>query len=488
MVRDGVVRFIRISLLIFLMQYSCGGGNLPAAERTDYAGFTLSPVLRINPEEGTLREPSYLRTPAIHRDRTGTVRVAWTRSADTKLILQSLTQEQKNFSDPSPVYSDEASTWDDFPTILQDPQKDKLYLSAWRKSVISTSKSAVRRTVGIGGKFNSFSVSDDNGKTWGKGRPVSSGNGAFNPAMVCDEEGRIYIAWRDERDSNADLYINRSLDSGETWLDKEVRISPGGAGKGIANFATILPHKDGHVTVVFSYAEMDKNCAIYSVSSKDYGATWDEPVRINDNPEIHMDLPQAVRRGQEITVTWHYVSDKVNSIYLDQSQDGGKTWTDDRIIYSNPAGLSLISLKKGGQDTLHLFWQNYSQEGTSIMYMHSGDFGKTWVTEEKSKGRITQGQKQMMDVLRVGANGDDLAAIWRQKDPTNGDRLMINLSRDNGKTWLSETVPIATAVLDKNQCGVPLIWMEKDSIHFLWSMTGKGNKFDLYYRSLLFKK
>ena len=166
-----------------------------------------------------------------------------------------------------------------------------------------------------------FSRSTDAGETWSEALQInqipgtcrdddSTTEGAV-PAVGPD--GTIYVSWA----LNEKLYFDRSSDGGETWLaeDKVVAEQPGGW----------VDDRNG-------------NYDVWVISSDDGGDTWTEALKINDDldsadqffswlcvDQSNGDLYAVFydRRGLEGIFE--------TDVYLASSQDGGKTWKNEKI-------------------------------------------------------------------------------------------------------------------------------------------------------------
>ncbi len=473
------------SLLAFLGINGCGTGpsSDPIRSEQDTAQWKLSETLQVNPRGDHPLEYTYLRHPALEADGKGNPFVVWTRGEAAGMVFQSLVQDGKAWSAPVPVFSQSQKSWEDFPAVAVDSAKGEIYVAGWRKAV------STPLAVGGGGKIDVFAKSKDGGKSWEKERSISKFGGAFAPDLVYGGNGKLYSAWKDERNRLSDLYFNASQDSGDTWPKEDIRLTPGKPGNGVSSFPSIVPGAGGNVFLMFSHAEEGKNCAIQFCRSEDYGVTWSPAMRVNDNPENHMDFPQMTGDGENgLAATWlYFLPDGFGAIYFDRSLDGGKTWSADRIVFSNrPSGQSCLFIKNGQGRKIHLFWLNAEEKGNHIMHMSSPDFGETWHLGGNEKGKINPGDGIRSEQLRVAAKDGILAATWNQFQVDKKRKIVANYSLDDGKTWLDSNVVLNLNSEDNTIYANPQIAIHKDRIFFLWART-TDKKVDLFFRCLTVK-
>jgi len=163
------------------------------------------------------------------------------------------------------------------------------------------------------------------------------------PAAGLNNE--VYVAWAHQEN----IYFNKSLDGGITWMPKsKVAMEiPGGWNQEIpgvyrANGMPILlsdlsngPNR-GNLYLCWS-DERNGDVDVFVSSSSDGGEHWTEPVRVNnDKGSAHQFFPwMAV---DAVTGNLYAVfydrrnhSDYNTDVYLASSNDGGKTWTNERI-------------------------------------------------------------------------------------------------------------------------------------------------------------
>ncbi|MDX2136402.1 MAG: sialidase family protein [Saprospiraceae bacterium] len=203
-----------------------------------------------------------------------------------------------------------------------------------------------------------FAKSADGAKTWSKPVAISQFEGdcldddltTEGAVPAAGPNGEVYVAWA----WNSKIWFDRSLDGGQTWLDKDIVVAkqPGGwtfdiPGIQRCNGMPVLvcdlsngPHR-GTLYVNWSDQKRGKNDTdIWVSKSTNGGKSWSRPIRVNDD-----------RKGKHQFLSWLAIdqtsgylyvvfydrreySDERTDVYLAVSRDGGKTFTNEKISES----------------------------------------------------------------------------------------------------------------------------------------------------------
>jgi hypothetical protein len=131
--------------------------------------------------------------------------------------------------------------------------------------------------------------SSDGGATFSSDQRLdvgaAAGMGDSGDVVLCCEGTRVYAAYEDERDGSEDIYFNRSLDGGTTWLAADVRVDLGDA-PGAANSDGPAICCDGDRVYIAWDEARASNPGPYFSASLDAGTTWmPAPVRISATPQ-----------------------------------------------------------------------------------------------------------------------------------------------------------------------------------------------------------
>ena len=202
-----------------------------------------------------------------------------------------------------------------------------------------------------------FSSSKDEGETWSNPIPLtknegdcldsdSTVEGAF-PAAGVDKE--VYVCWMHEEN----IYLNISMDQGQTWLEEPKKIAKQYGGWNISiegihranGFPVIMadnsnsPHK-GALYVSWTDQKNGKSDTdIWIIKSTDKGKNWTDRKRVNDDSLYNnkqqffssMAIDQTTGNLYIIFYDRREHDDLKTDVYLAYSIDGGENFTNIKI-------------------------------------------------------------------------------------------------------------------------------------------------------------
>lgn len=203
-----------------------------------------------------------------------------------------------------------------------------------------------------------FSRSLDAGKTWSPAKRIDQNGGdcidddntTEGAVPAVGPNGEIYVSWA----GPLGLVFDRSLDEGETWLNKDIIVSdfPGGWNYEIPGIyrcnglpVTVCDLSQGQYrgTIYINWTDQrngENDTDVWIVKSTDNGNTWSDPVRVNN------DLP-----GKQQFFTWMAIdqatgylyfvfydrrnhTDNKTDVFMAISRDGGETFENFKISES----------------------------------------------------------------------------------------------------------------------------------------------------------
>ena len=200
-----------------------------------------------------------------------------------------------------------------------------------------------------------FSTSTDGGASWSppqqinhvSGDCVDSDNTVEGAVPALGPNGEIYVAWA----GPDGIVFNRSLDTGKTWLAREIHVSdnPGGwdysipgiyRANGLPVTKCDLSHGKHRGTIYVNWSDQrngENDTDIWLSKSTDGGNTWSTPVRVNDDPgQKHqfltwMDIDRTTGYLFFVFYDRRNYNDNRTDVYLAISKDGGETFINRRI-------------------------------------------------------------------------------------------------------------------------------------------------------------
>jgi hypothetical protein len=343
--------------------------------------------------------------------------------------------------------------------------------AVWLEQKVSPTQFAIR-----------FCRSTDAGVTW----PTSTVNLSptaplsdqlTQPMLACDGPN-VYVVWSDGRSGTANLYFNRSLDGGLTWLPSDTRIAPSPG-----NALTWKPEICcSGLNVYVCWNDRRRSATlddVYFNRSLDGGLTWlGTDVQINDSVggTANNVFQSLACNGNQVCVAWTDYRSGDADIYVDISADAGATWlaSDVRVDHA-PAGInSLFPIVTCSSSTIVVDWSDARSGSVYHAFENrSLDGGTTWrATDLMLDGAFPAIQGFSGQVWAFGLEVYTSFA--------NGGRIYFSRSADGGDSW-SPPVRIDQAPGAGGAALGPLIQVCGNTVFVVWQDTRNGLQ-DLYFR------
>ncbi len=282
---------------------------------------------------------------------------------------------------------------------------------------------------------------------------VSAGtaNGA-TPMFVVTEDGREVLSWVAADGGGTDGVLHVRVRCGDSLLvaDATVRDPLGGIephGESPPQLAASGDHLFVAYTVGKESGDRFPRSALRLSRSDDGGATWSEPVSVNEGDAFGSHAFHALLAGPDgaVYVTWLSSRAGSSGVWLRASHDGGRTWTAERAVHDDPTcPCCRTGLALAGDGSLYLsFRKVFPGDVRDVVVMRSTDGGAEWGAPVRPRGDgwVFPGCPHAGPSLRTGADGSVHIAWWTGKDGAAG--VWYARSVDGGTTW--ESQPIDTA-------------------------------------------
>ncbi len=265
-----------------------------------------------------------------------------------RMVVQKSEDGGKSWSNGTGIGKNEAPKQQDKEWAIVNHLNDAIYLT-WTEFDKYGSKNEAHKSRIL------FSKSMDEGKTWSNAITLSEieGNAMDDSKTVegavpaVGAKGEIYVSWS----MNEKIYFDKSIDNGETWLEKDIVASnqPKGWSFNVPGLSRVngmpvtcvdISKSKFNGTIYINFSDQrngTEDTDIFLVKSTDNGRTWSKPLRVNtDTTQTHQFL------------TWMSVDPKTGFVYiifydrskykntqtdvvLAISKDGGKTFTNKTI-------------------------------------------------------------------------------------------------------------------------------------------------------------
>ncbi len=327
-----------------------------------------------------------------------------------------------------------------------------------------------------------FNRSLDAGSTWlpadirlDVGDPP--GNETSAAPQIAAAGASVYVTWEDVRNGRGDIYFNRSLDAGATWLTQDVRLDVGSAPGAAISAVPRIACSGSSVYVAWQdFRNGDED--IYLNRSLDGGASWlptDVRLDIGDPPGANRSgMPQIAASGASVFVAYWDVRNHLynTDVYFNRSLDGGTTWlpTDVRLdVGSAPgAAASDAQVLAASGASVYVAWQDQRNGFSDIYFIRSLDGGTTWLPVDVRLDLGTLPGASTSDVPEIASSGSSVYVTWRQ-----GFGVFLSRSLDSGTSWLPAEVKLSSGVgglihpqIASSESSVYVTWEERvGSIH-----------------------
>ncbi len=297
-------------------------------------------------------------------------------------------------------------------------------------------------------------VSSDNGLTWQASKallPYSTGQ--FDPQIVVDPVDRqtVYASWL--QNNKHDVIVARSLDFGRSWSYSWAERGQEDADK------PVLAVRGADVYVGFNHEE-----DFFVSASHDAGQTFNRvQVNPNDAPGSSLAGGATIDSSGNVFFGWtayarHAMPNRLVSIYVSRSADGGRTWTTQLLdVSSAPPGCdeqlcetgflgAQISLASDAAGALYALWNGGGAKGgPERIYFSSSTTGAASWSERVNVSSAAAGVEHAFPAVVAGASGD-VRIAWmdaRATDASHPNRRLWNTfyrsSTNGGATWTTET-------------------------------------------------
>lgn len=291
----------------------------------------------------------------------------------------------------------------------------------------------------------------------------------------------VYVTWSDLRHDRtiwglgSEVYFNRSLDGGLTWLSNDIRLtthSPGFSRSGVSEISAF----GDSVYVIWQDRRApgaDSSADIYFNRSLDRGATWlSSDVAVGEDETLgafalYSDL--LVTDGA-LYVTWGEFRTGTVDVFFNCSRDGGVTWqSSDMRMGTDQPGTTWSSCPQiaGSGTDLYVTWYRqvndtttWRADGWELLIAHSPNGGATWFAPETRLDTglsFAEGTRK----VRITTSGDSVFVTW-----SAGNQLYLNRSTDAGATWLGEKIRLDT---DRAQSHFQEMAVSGDHVYVTWA-------------------
>jgi PKD domain len=258
------------------------------------------------------------------------------------------------------------------------------------------------------------------------------------PQAATDAAGNIYVVWEDDTASNSDILLGKSTDGGATF-PLQVNVSPGSV---FAFSPRIAIDAKGVIYVVWVDAPTNRE-QIFVNQSNDGGKTFSGPMALSDASVDGGNPAVAVDSFGNVDLAWEGDSGTLG-IFFSHSTDGGVSYSAPVNLATNTNGSFVPRMALGNDGSVNVVWEDDDMFGRqSVSFAHSGNKGGAFAaaqTLSTGPGVAFEGQ------LSVDPSGN-INVAWLDLSTGNGDTYFsrstnqgasfsapVNLSGTSGST------------------------------------------------------
>jgi hypothetical protein len=401
---------------------------------------------------------------------TGEIYMVWLdgRAGDNDVYFAKSKDGGKRFVEHRRINQDGAGNWQGNPSIAWDPSNGFIYI-VW----------ADPRS----GSDIFFARSENGGDTWWENPiPINDDFNIFRYGPDIATDGtNLYVAWLDiRRDPYADVYFSKSANDGDSW-STNVRLTDEDLQGNVTTPSITAAQQNVYVSWADGRREYLIQPNIYDIyinRSLDGGDTWPwSNQMINSDPSgVHNTGSSIITNnsGKRVYLVWHddrwSPGSSDTDIYFDRSSDYGTTWLSSEIqVDDTPNGGNSfdahIALKDGsGDDSLYVTWADYRNGiDNDIYYSNSTDSGDTWSApgERVDDTDINydlndDGSDQYEPVIAVNTTGSVSYVAWYDNREGTND-IWFSKSDIGSGIWYTPNVNVDGRGFDDNYQAIPSI-------------------------------
>ena len=232
------------------------------------------------------------------------------------------------------------------------------------------------------------------------------------PQAAVRSDGQLYVTFG-ARDA---IYCAVSRDSGNTFTEPVKVAELRGLMLGMRRGPRIAAGAESAVVTAIG-GDGD----LLAWRSDDRGASWSGPARVNSVPTSAREGLHAMAIGpnDELFCVWLDLRNKKSELFGAASTDGGRSWSENRLIYRSPSGTVCecchpsVAFDSGG--AIHVMWRN-SLDGNRDLYItRSPGIGG----EFEQAAKLGTGEWPLdacpMDGGSLAVTADKVTTVWRRK-------------------------------------------------------------------------
>jgi hypothetical protein len=310
--------------------------------------------------------------------------------------------------------------------------------------------------------------------------------------MCVNDAGEIYVVWTDDRDGQPAVYLNRSIDRGNSWLPAAVKINSGvrkdDAVSHAENPDLACTSKGVHVVWEDDRDGELENHQIYFNTSEDGGLTWreDDMLLETDVDGLGMSLgPRIAAVGADLYVVWFDGINGSYDIYMNSSGNGGLEWREPQRLDSDAPGEAHSASPQiaAAGSNVYVTWEDTRAGRNDIYFTRSDDSGNSFRDDRRIDGGDDDGAHHSFAPV-LGVSGDHVYVVWHDTRNGEGRDIFYNYSSNSGKDWLDVAVRLDSDQVGFHNSIYADIEVDGATAHVAWQ-DERNNGYDIFYRKIV---
>ncbi|MCX6233593.1 MAG: T9SS type A sorting domain-containing protein [Bacteroidetes bacterium] len=263
--------------------------------------------------------------------------------------------------------------------------------------------------------------STDEGVSWETATRLTNDPAKSTSASISVSGSVVHVVWCDSKTGNSEIYYRRSTDGGTNW-EEEMRLT----NDLFNSYGPSVSASGSNVHVV--WVDYDYDLGIWMIhynNSTDEGISWEEEKWLSDN-SYNAYNPSIASTGTDILCVWNDRRDGNLEIYSKHSADEGLSWEQDVRLTNNPVPSQLPSISMSGP-FVHIVWCELREGIGEIFYKQSVDGGLSWSEDTRIANTDSWSPN-------ISLSGPLVSVVW--EDYQKGfPEIFYKCSVDGGITW-----------------------------------------------------
>ncbi len=298
-----------------------------------------------------------------------------------------------------------------------------------------------------------------------------------SPRVGVDPDGKVHVAWQDDREGRPLIYHASSSDGGSTFSPNAL-VSYYYLGRQTDPDLAISPEGD----IGISW-EDDREKVTYTqvyVAVAPAGSSFSSPVKASDAPgnKVCVDPALTMPGSGRLHVAWADTRNNNSDIYMSSSFNLGASFSKSLMV-SKDTSETEQELPAVCSNSTHIYaaWKDPRTGSGDIYYSYSTDRGSTFIADGCIHASDTKGY-QYQPQIEMNASGS-VHFVWTTTPGRSDPRADVRMTVMSANGTKGEVVTVNEPVQDSSQDQPSLCVGANGKTIIVWTDDRRGNK-DIY--------